>query len=218
MKITRRPRITITLNRRGCDPLDKKTAGALYRIVKAATIHLGSLVPCGLCNGGMELRFSFSCPRCKGAKKMPRFGSRIQISKPRRVKIIKMLSASELPALGFQKSGNASAEISPQALSRTIREWMRTADEYTPAGVPLPGCPTRERARPEGVLASLGWYRAFPSRETMLLKYPPPAEPEKPQRVKQDPTPHWSTPPKKKGIVLKKRRKILLVRASRGGD
>lgn len=215
MKIVRRKRFTITLNTRDCEPLDKKTTGALLRIVKAATIHLNAIVPCGLCNGGMELSFAFSCPRCKGAKKMPRFGSRVQISKPRRPKITKMLTAADLPALGFQRSGNPSAEISPEALSRAIREWIRSADEYTSAGIPLPGFPTRERAKPEGLLASLGWFRAFPSRDTVLLKYPAPLEPEKPQRVKQDPAPHWSTPPtKKKGIILKKRRKVLIVRAS----
>lgn len=176
---------------------------SLVEIIDARITNIDAIVPdnglritkratCGACGGVGRHASGASCGRCNGGGYFPPRPVEVEYT------ISRLLGEPDLVRLGFARTGRIG---DPHAMSETtfsdaIRGFIDTSDEFTSSGILLPGCPSRERARYENLLAQRGWLRSFPSRETMLLKYPPPKEPEKPVKAAKPTGPHWSDSPK----------------------
>lgn len=130
-------------------------------------------------------------------------------------KIHKRMTEDVLPSLGFTKTGRIldPFAVSDDNFSKAIRGYICTSDQCTQTGVALPGLPSRERSIHEGVLAQRGWFRTGPAWETILVKYPPPPEPEAPVKVKNTTPGHWSDSPSPVLYEIKsiRKRKVLRV-------
>lgn len=175
----------------------------LYDIIDARITNIAAIVPdnglriikktiCGACGGLGRHASGSSCGRCSGGGYFPPRPVEVEYA------ISRLLGEADLERLGFARTGRVSDpySISDTMFSDAIRGFINTGDEYTSHGVALPGCPSRERAKHENIIAQRGWMRPYPSRETILLKYPPPKEPEKPVKVAKSKGPHWSESPK----------------------
>lgn len=97
----------------------------------------------------------------------------VRVAMPRlfSVTVRQMLGVDAIPGLGFAHTG-MDGSVSDRELSDAIYGFLNTSDDCTPAGVPLPGFPTPDRAKHEDVIGHRGWFRPPPSRETVALKYP----------------------------------------------